>query len=87
VVSVESTRKLNATLHSPTKKNDTAVAIWTQKKPVASVAHGNTHAVQIKDVKLEVEEEVVEEWVELQVHEQNDVEVGDEDGVKLLFTN
>jgi hypothetical protein len=25
--------------------------------------------------------------VELQVHEQNDVEVGDEDGVKLLFTN
>jgi hypothetical protein len=43
--------------------------------------------VQIKVVKLDVAEEVVEERVELQVHEQNDVEVGDEDDVKLLCTN
>jgi hypothetical protein len=43
--------------------------------------------MQIKDVKLEVEEKVVEQRVKLQVHEQNDVEVGNEDGVKLLYTN
>jgi hypothetical protein len=63
------------------------VAISQQKKPVLGVAHGNTHAVQNKDVKHEVQEEVVEDRVELQVHEQNDVEVGTEYGVKLLCTN
>jgi hypothetical protein len=76
VAYVESMRKENATLHSTSKKDNT-VAIWQQTNPVASVAHGNTHDVQIKDLKLDVEEVVVEELVELQVYQQNDVEVGD----------
>jgi hypothetical protein len=86
VAYVESVSKENATLHNTAKKKMT-MAISQQKKPVTGIAHGNTHAMQIKDVKLEVEEEVVEERVELQVHKQNNVEVGDEDDVKLLFTN
>jgi hypothetical protein len=67
VAYVESVHKENATLHSTVKK-DTAVAMSQKKKPVAGMAHGSTHTVQIKDVKLEVEEEVVEERVELHVH-------------------
>jgi hypothetical protein len=86
VAYVESVSKENATLHNTAKKKMT-MAISQQKKPVTGIAHGNTHAMQIKDVKLEVEKEVVEERVELQVHKQNNVEVGDEDDVKLLFTN
>jgi hypothetical protein len=87
VAYVVSMHKETTTLHSTTKKKDTNVAISQQKKPVAGVAHGNTHVVQIKDVKLEVEEDVVEQRVELQVHEKNDVEVKDDNGVKLLCTN
>jgi hypothetical protein len=56
VVYLESVRKENATLHS-TMKKDTVVKILQQKKPVAGIAYSNTHAMQIKDVKLEVEEE------------------------------
>jgi hypothetical protein len=87
VVYVESVRKENATLHPTVKKKNMAVAILQQKKPVAGIAHGNTQTMQIKDVKLEVQEEVVAEQVELHVHQQNDVEVGDKDGVKVLCTN
>jgi hypothetical protein len=57
VVYLESVRKENATLHSTMKKKDTVVKILQQKKPVAGIAYSNTHAMQIKDVKLEVEEE------------------------------
>jgi hypothetical protein len=64
VACVESMRKENATLRSTVKK-DTAVAISQQKKTVIGVPHVNTHVVRIKDVKLEVDEEVVEERVEL----------------------
>jgi hypothetical protein len=64
VACVESMRKENATLRSTVKK-DTAVAISQQKKTVIGVPHVNTHVVRIKDVKLEVDEGVVEERVEL----------------------
>jgi hypothetical protein len=87
VASVESEHKENATLHSTVKKKDRAMAISQQKKSATGITNNNTHAMQIKDVKLEVEEKVVEQRVKLQVHEQNDVEVGNEDGVKLLYTN
>jgi hypothetical protein len=60
VASVESVRKENATFHSTMKKKDTTVVTSQQKTPVVGVAHGNTHVVQIKDVKHEVEQEVVE---------------------------
>jgi hypothetical protein len=65
VACVESMRKENATLRSTVKKKDTAVAISQQKKTVIGVPHVNTHVVRIKDVKLEVDEGVVEERVEL----------------------
>jgi hypothetical protein len=51
------------------EKKGIVLAISQQKKSATGVAHGNTHTVQMKDVKLIVEEGVMEQRVEeLQVH-------------------